>query len=35
MVESRIPKMIMASAFATEPRASTTANIRPSTISEK
>ena len=34
-VESRIPARMMAIAFGTEPRASTTANIRPSTISEK
>ena len=34
-VESRMPSRIMAIALGTEPRASTTANIRPSTISEK
>ena len=34
-VESRMPTRMMAIAFGTEPRASTTANISPSTISAK
>ena len=34
-VESRMPTRMTAIAFGTEPRASTTANIRPSTIREK
>ena len=34
-VESRMPTRMTAIAFATEPRASTTANIRPSTIRAK
>ena len=35
MVESKMPTRMMAIALATEPRASTTANMSPSTISEK